>query len=241
MDLDFESGYVNISNAPTLSKPRSVTFDEGVSLILGLELLRSSISSDRADLLEKVDSLAVRLSSIFNLPSVFSVTTNVNQKISEAIAKALSSQSGLEIQYHSLYRDEITQRRIFPIEVLDVDGVQYLSAYCHEASDFRQFKIERIQSATVIQIEKRVTHSVTQNQSISSVIAVLKPSRELAERFNLTDPTVGSELRYETYSQQWLERSVLAAGGAAALVSPPEIRASIAQLAQSMLDRYKGE
>ena len=241
MELDFESGYVNISNAPTLSKPRSVTFDEGVSLVLGLELLRSSISSDRADLLEKVDSLALRLSSIINLPSVFSVTTTVNQKISGAIAEALASQSGLEIQYHSLYRDEITQRKIFPIEALDVDGVQYLSAYCYEASDFRQFKIERIQSAGVIQIERRVAHSVTQNQGISSVIKVLKPSRELAERFNLTDATVGSELSYETYSQQWLERSVLAAGGAAALVSPPEIRASIAQMAQSMLDRYKAE
>ncbi|MEY4061912.1 MAG: hypothetical protein RL602_543, partial [Actinomycetota bacterium] len=50
MDLDFETGYVTINNADTLSKPRSINFDEGVALLLGLDLLRSSIQSDRADL-----------------------------------------------------------------------------------------------------------------------------------------------------------------------------------------------
>ena len=29
MDLEFESGYVSIRNAETLSKPRSITFQEG--------------------------------------------------------------------------------------------------------------------------------------------------------------------------------------------------------------------
>ena len=43
MDLDFESGFVTIHNAETLSKPRSITFDEGVALVLGLDLLRSTI------------------------------------------------------------------------------------------------------------------------------------------------------------------------------------------------------
>ena len=44
MDLDFESGFVTIQNAETLSKPRSISFDEGVALVLGLDLLRSAIS-----------------------------------------------------------------------------------------------------------------------------------------------------------------------------------------------------
>lgn len=239
MDLDFESGYVNISNAPTLAKPRSVTFDEGVALILGLDLLRATIPTDRSDLLEKIDSLSARLSSIINLNSTFSVVAPVNQGVSAAIDEALASRSSLEIEYHSMYRDEITQRTIFPIEIIEVEGQQYLSSYCYSATDFRQFKLDRIQKAVVTQESKTIPEDATDTQRINSRLKVLKPTREIAERFSRQDLKAGSEFDFQTYSQQWLERSILSSGDGVALLTPPEIRASIAQLAQSMLDRYK--
>ena len=241
MDLDFESGYVNISNAPTLAKPRSVTFDEGVALILGLDLLRASIPTDRSDLLEKIDSLSARLSSIINLNSTFSVVAPVNQGVSAAIDEALASRSSLEIEYHSMYRDEITQRTIFPIEIIEVEGQQYLSSYCYSATDFRQFKLDRIQRAIVTQESKTIPEDATDTQRINSRLKVLKPTREIAERFSRQDLKAGSEFDFQTYSQQWLERSILSSGDGVALLTPPEIRASIAQMAQSMLDRYKAE
>ena len=241
MDLDFESGYVNISNAPTLAKPRSVTFDEGVALILGLDLLRAAIPTDRSDLLEKIDSLSARLSSIINLNSTFSVVAPVNQGVSAAIDEALASRSSLEIEYHSMYRDEITQRTIFPMEIIEVEGQQYLSSYCYSASDFRQFKLDRIQKAVVTQESKTIPEDATDTQRINSRLKVLKPTREIAERFSRQDLKAGSEFDFQTYSQQWLERSILSSGDGVALLTPPEIRASIAQMAQSMLDRYKAE
>jgi len=241
MDLDFESGYVNISNAPTLAKPRSVTFDEGVALILGLDLLRASIPTDRSDLLEKIDSLSARLSSIINLNSTFSVIAPINQGVSAAIDEALASRSSLEIEYHSMYRDEITQRTIFPIEIIEVEGQQYLSSYCYSATDFRQFKLDRIQKAVVTQESKTIPEDATDTQRINSRLKVLKPTREIAERFSRQDLKAGSEFDFQTYSQQWLERSILSSGDGVALLTPPEIRASIAQMAQSMLDRYKAE
>lgn len=241
MDLDFESGYVNISNAPTLAKPRSVTFDEGVALILGLDLLRASIPTDRSDLLEKIDSLSARLSSIINLNSTFSVIAPINQGVSAAIDEALASRSSLEIEYHSMYRDEITQRTIFPIEIVQVEGQHYLSSYCYSATDFRQFKLDRIQKAIVTQESKTIPEDATDTQRINSRLKVLKPTREIAERFSRQDLKAGSEFDFQTYSQQWLERSILSSGDGVALLKPPEIRASIAQMAQSMLDRYKAE
>lgn len=241
MDLDFESGYVNISNAPTLAKPRSVTFDEGVALILGLDLLRASIPTDRSDLLEKIDSLSARLSSIINLNSTFAVIAPINQGVSAAIDEALASRSSLEIEYHSMYRDEITKRTIFPIEIIQVEGQHYLSSYCYSATDFRQFKLDRIQKAIVTQESKTIPEDATDTQRINSRLKVLKPTREIAERFSRQDMKAGSEFDFQTYSQQWLERSILSSGDGVALLTPPEIRASIAQMAQSMLDRYKAE
>jgi proteasome accessory factor C len=239
MDLDFESGFVTIHNAETLSKPRSITFDEGVALVLGLDLLRSTISNDRADLLEKIDSLSLRLSELIKLPSALSAASVVNQDASSAILEAIKSRSGLEIVYHSLYRDETSTRIILPIEIIESDGQRYLSSYCHTSSDFRQFRIDRIQSAKLEKVPREIPKTSSQASGHTSTIKVLTPTREIAERFKQRELSMNSEFACESYSLQWVERSIMASGSSVCLLTPPEIRESISTMAQSMLDRYK--
>jgi proteasome accessory factor C len=239
MDLDFESGFVTIHNAETLSKPRSITFDEGVALILGLDLLRSAISSDRNDLLESIDLLSIRLAELIKLPLALSATPIINQEVSSAVAEALNSRSALEITYHSLYRDEISSRIILPIEIVVSDGQNYLSSYCYTASDFRQFRIDRIQAASVQAVPQAIPKVSVQQLSYSCTIKVFTPTREIAERFKQSELQINSEFDFQTYSIQWIQRSVMASGSAIGLQSPPDVRKSIAVLAQSMLDRYK--
>ena len=239
MDLDFESGFVTIHNAETLSKPRSITFDEGVALILGLDLLRSAISSDRNDLLESIDLLSIRLAELIKLPLALSATPIINQEVSSAVAEALNSRSALEITYHSLYRDEISSRIILPIEIVVSDGQNYLSSYCFTASDFRQFRIDRIQEASVQAVPQAIPKVSVQQLSYSCTIKVFTPTREIAERFKQSELPINSEFDFQTYSIQWIQRSVMASGSAIGLQSPPDVRKSIAVLAQSMLDRYK--
>jgi proteasome accessory factor C len=239
MDLDFESGFVTIHNAETLAKPRSITFDEGAALLLGLDLLRSSISPDRSDLLMLIQQLSLRLSTLINLPSALSATPAANQQHTSEILQAIKSKSGVEISYHSLYRDELSTRRIYPIEVIESDGHQYLSSYCYTASDFRQFRIDRIQSAQSFVIDAEIPSPKFEATSFTSSIEVIAPSREISERFKVDELQVNSTFEFESYSQQWIQRAVIASGGGVSLQSPPEIRSSIAGMAQSMLDRYK--
>ena len=239
MDLDFESGYVSIHNAETLSKPRSITFDEGVALVLGLDLLRSSIPSERTDLIEKVDELSKRLSELIKLPSGLSAAAVVNQDVSTAILEAIKSRSGLEIDYHSLYRDETSTRVILPIEIVENDGQRYLSSYCHTSSDFRQFRIDRIQIAKLEKVTQKIPKSSSQASSHVSTIKVLTPTREIAERFKQSELSMNSEFHFQSYSLQWIERSIMASGSSVSLLAPPDIRKNISEMAQSMLDRYK--
>ena len=239
MDLDFESGFVTIHNAETLSKPRSISFDEGVALVLGLDLLRSTISADRADLLTKIDELSRRLSDLINLPSALSAASDVNQDVSAAILEAIRTRSGLEIVYHSLYRDETSTRTILPIEIVESDGQRYLSSFCHSSSDFRQFRIDRIQSAKMQTVAQEIPKISNQTAGNKSTIKVLTPTREIAERFKQSELSVNSEFNFESFSLQWIERSIMASGGSVSLLAPAEIRKSISVMAQSMLDRYK--
>lgn len=239
MDLDFESGFVTIHNAETLSKPRSISFDEGVALVLGLDLLRSTISLDRSDLLTKIDDLSRRLSDLLNLPSALSASSDVNQDVSAAILEAIRNRSGLEIVYHSLYRDETSTRTIFPIEIVESDGHRYLSSFCHTTSDFRQFRIDRIQSAKMKTVAQEIPKISSQASGYTSTIKVLAANRQIAERFKQSELSVNSEFNFESFSMQWIQRSIMASGGSVSLRAPAEIRKSISVMAQSMLDRYK--
>jgi proteasome accessory factor C len=239
MDLDFESGFVTIHNAETLSKPRSISFDEGVALVLGLDLLRSTISEDRVDLLTKIDELSRRLSDLIKLPSALSAASDVNQDVSAAILEAIRTRSGLEIVYHSLYRDETSTRTILPIEIVESDGQRYLSSFCHSSSDFRQFRIDRIQSAMMQTVAQEIPKVSNQTAGNKSTIKVLTPTREIAERFKQSELSANSEFNFESFSLQWIERSIMASGGSVSLLAPAEIRKSISVMAQSMLDRYK--
>ncbi|GBL31370.1 hypothetical protein EMGBS11_03550 [Actinomycetota bacterium] len=237
--FDFESGFVTIHNAETLSKPRSITFDEGVALVLGLDLLRSAISPERRDLLERIDLLSQRLAGLIKLPSALSATSVVNQEVSGAITDALKSRKGLEISYHSLYRDEISTRTILPIEIVESEGQLYLSSYCYTASDFREFRIDRIQRAAVQVVLQEIPKSSLHQSRYTCTIKVLTPTRAVAERFKQSELEVNTAFDFETYSFQWIERSIMASGRAVCLQSPPDVRKSIAVMAQTMLDRYK--
>jgi len=239
MDLDFESGFVTIHNAETLSKPRAITFEEGVALVLGLDLLRSAISSDRSDLLERIELLSQRLAGLIQLPSALSATSVVNQEVSAAITEALKSRMGLQITYHSLYRDEISNRIILPIEIVESEGQLYLSSYCYTASDFREFRIDRIQGAAVQVVLQEIPKNSIQQSRYTCTIKVLTPTRAVAERFKQSELQVNTAFDFETYSFQWIERSIMASGRAVCLQSPPDVRKSIAVMAQTMLDRYK--
>ena len=239
MDLDFESGFVTIQNAETLSKPRAISFDEGVALVLGLDLLRSAISPDRNDLLGRIDLLSQRLAGLIKLPSALSATTPVNQEVSSAVSEALRSRMGLQIIYHSLYRDELSTRIIFPIEMVEKDGHFYLSSYCYSALDFREFRVDRIQGAMVQAVQKEIPKSTIEQSSYTATIKVLTPTRAIAERFKQSELAVNATFDFETYSLQWMERSIMASGRAVCLQSPPDVRKSIAVMAQSMLNCYK--
>ena len=238
MDLEFESGYVTIRNAPTLAKPRSITHEEGVALVLGLDLLRSTISSDRTDLLAAIDVLAKRIAELVNLPSALSALSHIDQEIVSSIQSAISDRGGLSITYHALYKDEITSREVLPVEVIESQGYSYLHAYCFTAEDFRHFRLDRIQSAKFIQVEKPSRTSASSAEKTNFKLRVVESSRDVAERFERMDVQAGSTFSGSSFSRHWIERSVLASGGAVELLSPTEIRSEVARRAGLMLNRY---
>ena len=239
MDLEFESGYVTIRNAPTLAKPRTITFQEGVALLLGLDLVASSLPEDRTDLIASVESLRQRLTKILGVPIKLSVVLPTSGSISTAISRAVQSNSGLKIRYHSLYKDQVSERSVTPVDLYESNGHQYMRAYCFSANDYREFRIDRIESATATSVPASISsHLINQEKIIFNITSQVH-SRDVAERFAITDMPLGKAIELSSYSRQWIERSVMASGAAAILNSPLDIRTELAKKAQLMLNRYK--
>ena len=64
IDLSFDTGFVTITNAETLENPRTLTRDEALALLLGLESLREEAKNFKDEIQKTLDSLISRLSSL---------------------------------------------------------------------------------------------------------------------------------------------------------------------------------
>jgi proteasome accessory factor C len=239
MDLEFESGYVTIRNASTLSKPRTITFQEGVALLLGLDLVATSLPETRTDLLSAVDSLRQRLTKLLGVPVKLSVVPAVSGSIPTTISQAVHKNSGLKIRYHSMYKDETGDRLVMPVDIYESRGHQYMRAFCFTANDYREFRMDRIETTTPASVPKEFESRHVDSEKISFTITGKTASREVVERFALSEYHLGKAINLASYSRQWIERSVMASGGALVLNSPLDIRAEVAEKAQLMLNRYK--
>ena len=239
MDLEFESGFVTIRNAPTLSKPRSISFDEGVALLLGLDLLAGSVVQNRQDLIGAIENLKQKISSVLHIPVNISASPKSSPAIATLLSEALAKKSYLSVQYHSLYRDEITDRVIQPLELIENNDNQYLRAFCFTAGAMRDFRVDRVLAAKITAEKPIAATSGVATAKTNFTIAFKKPSRDVIERFGIDHTESAKTLQMSAFSQQWVERSVMASGESVELSEPLNIRANIARKAQLILDRYQ--
>lgn len=238
MDLDFDSGFVTIRNAETLSKPRHISFDEGIALLIGLDLLSSSIPEDRKDLIAHLDTLKEKISSKFRAPVIVKADPKISPTILEKISSALGSRSVVEIEYHSLYKDEVTTRSIQPIEIIQESGNQYVRGYCFTAQALRDFRIDRISAIGPSTTDPVQNLQQTNPEKIEYEVAFHEPTRDVIERFGIDFDNISSASIQRSFSKQWIERSIMASGGHVELVTPQNLRSSLRSKAQLILDRY---
>ena len=252
MDLEFDSGFVTIRNAKTLSRPRKISVEEGLALLLGLELLQQRIPLDREDLRKGIETLKDKLSISLGIQKAVNVPTGMNNEVIGPLLEAIKSSSRVEISYHSLYSDHTSSRIISPLLTYDEDGRNYLRAFCFLAMDYRVFRIDRIMDLKILdglhaQVQsdsQRVSIPAdTDIKAISYSIKVLNASREAAERFDIDTHlrqmnTAYLTLDLSSFSREWIQRAVLATGSDVELIKPLEIRKEIAQRAKSLLLRY---
>lgn len=241
MDLSFESGFVHIYNAETLSHPRTLNDEESIALLLGLDLVIESLPENRSDLKILAASLVNKLAARSSVNAKLSAIPSVPGSVRAVVENSLNTNTALEITYHSAYSDVISNRIVTPLELRQEGGLDYLWAICHNAHAPRIFRLDRIQSAAITarpHLSEPNSFPVD-TKPLFYKIRTLSRAREVMERFSLDRDSYTSDSHIKSYSREWIKRSVFASSGSVQLLAPIEIRSEIATTAALILDRYK--
>jgi len=244
IDLSFESGYVSIRNAEVLQKVRLLTKEELVVIAIGLDLLRDSIPTERKDLHSAITSLANKVKGLIG--EVAAVTPNVNSAHRAVILRAMKERRDIEISYHSLIRDEISNRTITPIEIGEDNGQQTLFAYCSKAKAFRTFRLDNFLSASISDQESSASNDEQVQDSIYTAKCKINSRlRTTLERFRLETTIVSTKIgdlyEVQSFSQDWLVRNFLSTMGNTQIVDSEELAELVAAKARVTLDLYRSK
>ena len=240
IDLEFESGYVSIRNAEVLQRVRLLTKQELVIILLGLDILHSSLDQKREDLSDAISGLTIRIKKIVgNVATASPIVDSTHRAI---ITQAIASRMDLKVKYHSTIRDAVAERVITPLELsLDL-GFEVLNAYCQSAEGFRTFRLENMRSVELA----GSSVSVPEPSDISDYqwqLLIKSRFRTSSERFRSTykprESSAGEQVTVNSFSQDWLLRNALSTLASVEVQLPVSARSLIAEKCQQTLELYE--
>lgn len=246
MDLSFDTGFVSITNAETLSRPRVLNRDEVLALILGLETLQEDASPDQPELADTITALVAKLISFLDarVEQKVQVGTTALSAERRLIEDAIASRGSVEITYHSISRDEMSKRVIHPLEFTYSGENEYVLAYCDLTRSYRTFRLDRIVQAGPALASLGIQPegpAADEGEKFLLRVGVRSRLRDVVERFNL--PTQGlksaSVFDVESFTADWALREIMSFGGEVALQSPPLLRKSLRERALRALNSYR--
>jgi proteasome accessory factor BC len=232
-----------------MARPRRLTPAEGFALAAAARTILAVPGAD-------ADGSLARAAS--KLEAVLGARENLNVDLPAPpllaqVQRLLETGHSADIEYHSGSRDEVTERRVDPVQVVSLDGHWYLDAYCHRAGGLRRFRVDRIR-----RLEERdpVPDALPSPRAPSDDSFVPGPGSEVV-RLELdrdaawvvdsvpvlaraTRPGAGVEVTLAVGGTAWFERLLLQAGPGARVLAPPEWVDVGARAAERVLRRYEG-
>ena len=176
------------------------------------------------------------------------------------LAKAVTGQRRLTIQYASISRTGPVRREVDPYHLAGVDGQWYLVAYCHLRREVRLFVPSRVidlaftgetfevpadfriedylgKSLSVFRGETGEAHQIrVRFRGVAAVLVVERTwhASQTIERSAEGDVTIGLTLSHLREAERW----VLSWGAEAEVLEPTELRESVARSLKEASARY---
>lgn len=148
IDVAFEDGIVSVIDPQVLNRPRNFSSNEIVVIALGLKML-IDINQMNPTATAKLRKLSEKVAKLGGSNSILMAGDVSQVPFFEIISKAISQQRVLNLQYHSLIKDQVTNRLVLPEKLYFLNGSLYLLAMDIDIDSDRVFKVELIKECEI--------------------------------------------------------------------------------------------
>jgi proteasome accessory factor C len=238
IDVSFESGYVTIRNHDALDIPRALSNLEVATLLIGLEIMRDAITEEEKLLTEKIDALISRLTPLVG--SAIEIQDHPEALHAATLENVIARRGVVEIVYESALRGEIENRVVEPLSIYRENSHTYLSAFCHKAKGYRNFrmdKISEIRDSILPPLEKEFTNPESERESFQ--LQINSRRRAVAEFLQGVEIASDGSAAYSAFSREWLAKAVTSFAPDLVLREPAEFRRDIGRRLGDILALYR--
>jgi len=261
VDLDAleGEGVIKVTNADYLARPLRLTVAEASALIVALRTLREAAAEDVVPVVERT---LKKLEAAAEDGAVVAERIDVRLRERDKVlgrrrgqlTRALESGRLVELSYFVPARDQRTDRVVDPLGLVTDQGMTYLDAWCHRVEDRRLFRLDRIESLTILDsraeahpdIEPRDLAEGLFRPAADDVEARLRLSRQarwVADYYPVSSVVEtddgGVEITLGVSDPRWLQRLLLRVAPEAVVLDPPEYAAAFTAAAQDALRLYQ--
>lgn len=238
IDLEFESGFVSIRNAETLSLVRSLSPQEIISILIGLDLIGHNLDPERQDLMTEIAELRSKVG--LDIGRSFEAIPSLSSTIVELLTQAITQRRSVEFAYHSISEDRVSIRCVDPIHISEAGGFYFLQAFCQSANSHRTFRVDRMSQMKILEAQTTsFAESDSEPITLAVAITLLRDKRYSRESLGQSVTGNESEVEVSIFNGAWLSRTVIGAAGAMKVTSPAQSCDEIASRAGQILDLYR--
>jgi len=258
IDLSYEGGEIEISQAEPMDRPLRLGVDEASALLVALRML-ADISQDDGSALSRTIAKLEAAAGEAAAPSA-QVAVQVSPVREEAgrsalgqVKQALEAGRRVHLSYYVPGRDEATERDVDPMRLLVVEGRGYLEGWCLRAEAVRLFRLDRILAIDVLEVPAQIP---TQAEPVDVDQGLFRPSpddlrvvldlsprgRWVAEYYpceevaDLGDGRLRVTLR--TADPGWVRRLALGLGEDGRVLTPEDLAGNVRADAAAALAQY---
>jgi proteasome accessory factor C len=256
IDAEWEGGRVFVSNAETIARPLRLGRDEALTLMVGLRALAAVPGLGERDTIERAMA-KLEAATGASAEAASRVEVSIDEGVEAGLLadarRAVERHRRVHLRYLVPSRDESTERDVDPMRVVNLDARWYLEGWCHRAQDTRLFRMDRIESLDVLDVDGTPpadarlrdldAGTFTPREDDTRVTLRLSPGAAWVADYYPVDsvdvaPDGSSTVTLRTADTLWLRRLLWRLGGHAIVVSPPELARAVTEGAVEALAAY---
>jgi proteasome accessory factor C len=257
IEAEWEQGRVFLRNAETIARPLRLGLDEATALIVGLRTLAAVPGLDERDAVDRALAKLVEAAGDSGAASDrvrIALESEVPSDTLTTMRAAVADHRRLHLRYVVPSRDETTERDVDPMRVVSLDGNWYLEGWCHRATDVRLFRLDRVASVEVLDLDGTPPSGARPRDlgsglftpgpdDLTAVVELSPDAAWVVDYYPVDTVEPGADgvltATFRTADLRWLRQLMWRLGESARVLEPAALRAEVAEGARAALAAYQ--